>query len=155
MMAANEKVDARSIRMERVFAASAQDLWSALTDPARVALWYGGDGFANPHCEMDVQVGGIWSHVMRTPDGTEHSLRFRFTRVEPPHILAWRDAADSSGPLNLVRLEEAPGGTLLRFEALFPSSGDREAAEEFGFAFILEQGFARMAGVLGEQENVR
>lgn len=155
MTSANGKGDARSIRMERIFAASAEELWSALTDPARVALWYGGDGFSNPHCEMDVRVGGIWSHVMRTPDGTEHSLQFRFTRVEPPHVLAWHDAADSSGPLNLVRLEETPGGTLLCFEAIFPSSGDREAAEEFGFTFILEQGFARIARVLGEQENVR
>lgn len=155
MTLANDNSDPRMIRMERVFAASAQDLWSALTDPARVALWYGGDGFSNPHCEMDVRVGGIWSHVMRTPDGTEHSLRFRFTRVEPPHILAWRDAADSSGPLNLVRLEEAPGGTLLRFEATFPSAEDRAAAEGFGFAFILGQGFDRMARLLAQQETVR
>lgn len=148
---ANDDIASRTISMARIFAAPVHTIWDALTDPAQVKLWYGGANFSNPRCEMDVR-GARWSHVMRTPDGAEHDLKFEFTQVEPPHLLEWRDARDPQGPLNMVRLEEATGGTLLRFAARFATCRERLEADGDGFAVILRQGFDRMAGVLASED---
>ncbi|WP_081916716.1 SRPBCC domain-containing protein [Caulobacter sp. UNC358MFTsu5.1] len=136
------------ITMRRFFDAPIETVWSALTDPEFVALWYGGHGFSNPRCEMDVRPGGRWSHVMRTPDGAKHALEFEFTQVEPPSRLAWRDAADPAGPVNAVQLQPADGGALLAFDVEFATALARAEAEAHGFTPVLEQGFDRMAAVL-------
>lgn len=149
-----DDIASRTIAMERVFASSLEQVWDALTDPARVKLWYGGAGFSNLLCEMDVRVGGRWLHVMRTPDGTDHDLEFEFTLVEPPHLLAWRDARSPHGPLNMVRLEAVAGGTLMRFGARFATLDDRRDADGYGFSVILGQGFDRMGSVLAMEESL-
>jgi len=136
------------INMHRVFAAPIETVWLALTEPACVALWYGGHGFSNPHCLMDVRPGGRWSHVMRTPDGGEHSLAFEFTQVQAPYRLAWRDALASEGASNTVQLKATDEGTLLAFDVAFPSEKARDEAQAHGFTAVLEQGFDRMADVL-------
>src|SRR6202163_31763 len=73
-----------TIVMRRTFDAPRELVWDALTDPKHVVEWYGGRGFRNPVCEMDVRPGGRWRHVMRTPDGTEHTMEFVFVEVVKP-----------------------------------------------------------------------
>lgn len=140
---------AASIEMRQTFRARIDDVWAALTDPSHVALWYGGAGFSNPHCAMDVRPGGRWSHVMRTPEGVEHDLEFVFTDVAPPALLAWRDMRDAQAPVNIVRLETVGDDeTLLSFSAEFTTAQARSAAQNYGFESILGEGFERMAKVL-------
>jgi uncharacterized protein YndB with AHSA1/START domain len=69
------------ITMIHTLDAPREVVWETFTDPKHVARWYGGKGFANPVCEMDVRPGGHWRHVMRTPDGGEHRLHFIFVEV--------------------------------------------------------------------------
>jgi uncharacterized protein YndB with AHSA1/START domain len=35
---------------------------------SNVSKWWGGPGFTNPVCEMDVRPGGLWRQVMRFPE---------------------------------------------------------------------------------------
>jgi hypothetical protein len=49
----------------RDFDAPRELVWQAITDPKQVAVWYGGPGFTNPVCEMDLRSGGTWHHVMQ------------------------------------------------------------------------------------------
>jgi uncharacterized protein YndB with AHSA1/START domain len=83
--------------LERVFDAPRELVWAALTDPDQVKHWYGGRGFENRVCEMDVRPGGRWRHVMRTPDGVDHALEFVFLEVKPPERLVWRTAGPAAG----------------------------------------------------------
>ena len=57
------------IVMSRVYDAPRNLVWEAITQPKHVAQWWGGPGFSNPVCEMDLRPGGHWRHVMRFPDG--------------------------------------------------------------------------------------
>ena len=132
--------------MQRIFDAPREDVWAALTDPRQVAKWYGGRGFENPICEMDVRPGGLWRHVMRTPDGTEHALRFVFVEVVKPERLVWRSAdggATLGGPhdnIITITLEAAGRKTRWKLVARFPSMADREAAARMGFSTVLAEG---------------
>lgn len=151
------KIDDRStspvIAMEREFDAPIELVWAALTDPAQVVRWYGGHGFTNPVCEMDVRPGGRWHHVMRTPDGHEFPADFEFVEVAPPTTLVWRPVDHGhGGPHDCtvrVELETLGARTRWRMTATFHSLVDRDAANAIGFAHVLAQGCERFAALLG------
>ena len=65
-----------AVRMEDVYATSAEDLWSALTDPVRLARWIGA-------FEGDLRVGGTFS--ARFTSGWEGPGRVKICR--PPELL--------------------------------------------------------------------
>ena len=69
---ANEAI----IVMSRIYNAPREMVWEAMTEARHVAEWWGGPGFTNPVCEMDVRPGGLWRHVMRFPDGAELHMKF-------------------------------------------------------------------------------
>jgi uncharacterized protein YndB with AHSA1/START domain len=77
------------ILLTRIYDAPRDLVWEAITDPRHVAQWYGGDGFTNPVCEMDLRVGGLWRHVMRAPSGMEFPIDSIFLEVSPPERLVW------------------------------------------------------------------
>lgn len=149
------KIDDSSTRepilvMERIFDAPRDVVWEALTDPKQVARWYGGHGFENPVCEMDVRPGGRWRHVMRTPDGSEHPLQYVFVEVVTPERLVWRSADGGStlgGPhdnVMTVTLEAAGQKTKWRLVARFTSMANREAALRIGFTSVLTEGAQKL-----------
>jgi uncharacterized protein YndB with AHSA1/START domain len=133
-------------------------VWAAFTDPKHVVHWYGGRGFSNPVCEMDVRPGGLWHHVMRTPDGSEHRLEFVFVEVVKPERLSWKNAEhgkDSVGKptsLNTLTLEDLGRQTRSTFVARFSSIADRDLAMSFGFASVIREGVERMNEVLATMQ---
>jgi len=135
------------IVMRRTFDAPRAVVWATLTDPKHVARWYGGHGFENPVCEMDVRPGGRWRHVMRTPDGVDHDLEFVFVEVVKPERLAWRNADHGKRPGNgyrdnvtTVTLEEAGRKTRWELVTRFRSFADRDDAVRIGFTRVLGEG---------------
>jgi uncharacterized protein YndB with AHSA1/START domain len=125
--------------MRRTYDAPRAKVWEAMTEPRHVSRWWGGPGFSNPVCEMDLRPGGRWHHVMRFPDGHELVMDFVFIEVEPPSRLVWQnvDHGKRKGPPPTCRitstLEEAGGRTHTIMVAEFSSLADREYAVEMGF----------------------
>ena len=139
------------ITMTHTFDAPRDIVWEAFTDPAHVAKWYGGKGFTNPVCEMDVRPGGHWHHVMRTPDGGEQRLHFIFVDVLKPEKLSWKTEHGPAGKpaaFNTVTLEEQGRRTRVLFVARFTSIAERDLAMRWGFAAVLHEGVDRMREVL-------
>ena len=65
------------VRIEDRYDTDIDDLWSALTDPARLARWYGGGrgrpptGRRVPHlhrCQLTSRPRGAWKHASRHGD---------------------------------------------------------------------------------------
>lgn len=127
------------IIMRRTYDAPRAKVWEAMTEPRHVSRWWGGPGFSNPVCEMDLRPGGRWHHVMRFPDGHELVMDFVFIEVEPPSRLVWQnvDHGKRRGPPPTCKitstLEEAGGKTHTIMVAEFSSLADREYAVEMGF----------------------
>lgn len=142
------------IVMTRTYDAPRALVWEAMTDPKHVREWWGGPGFTNPVCEMDVRPGGRWKHVMRFPDGFELHMELVFVEVEAPSRLVWRHADQgerSEGPpasTITVTLEELGGSTRCTISARFSSMADRAKALEMGYTRPIEASNERLAQYL-------
>jgi uncharacterized protein YndB with AHSA1/START domain len=141
------------IVMSRMFDAPREVVWAAFTDPKHVVNWYGGHGFSNPGCEMDVRPGGLWRHVMRTPDGAEFAMTFVFIEVLKPEKISWRSVDHGKrthgppSPVNTVTFEDHLGRTKWQLVARFDSFADRDRATAIGFAETIAQGAERLNDV--------
>lgn len=135
------------IIMTRVFEAPRELVWAMFTEPKHVAKWYGGRGFENPVCEMDVRPGGLWRHVMRTPSGEEFANEFVFVEVIKPEKLSWQHIDYGREPSGAhptsrmtVTLEEAGANTRWRLVTEFSSFEERALAQRIGFAEAIAEG---------------
>jgi uncharacterized protein YndB with AHSA1/START domain len=142
------------IIMSRTLEAPREQVWEAFTRPEHVARWYGGQGFENPVCEMDVRPGGHWRHVMRAPDGAEYPLHFVFVEVVKPEKLVWQDIDYGERPpgglptcRNTVTMEDLGARTKWRLVARFGSFAERDTAREMGFAGRVGEGVDRFEEV--------
>jgi uncharacterized protein YndB with AHSA1/START domain len=147
------------IAMTRIYDAPRALVWIAMTEPKHVRQWWGGPGFTNPICEMDVRPGGLWNHVMRFPNGYELHLSFVFLEVDEPSRLVWQHTDHGKrkeGPptsVTTVTLEELGNRTRWTMVARFNSMADREAAVAMGYSRPIEASNERLAQYLETMER--
>jgi uncharacterized protein YndB with AHSA1/START domain len=146
------------IVMTRIYDAPRALVWEAMTKPEHVRQWWGGPGFTNPVCEIDLRPGGHWNHVLRFPDGKELHMKFEFLEVDAPSRLVWqhvghgeRGGKPQDGPptsRTTVTLEEVDGGTRCTILARFTSMARREQAVGMGYSRPIEASNDRLADYL-------
>jgi uncharacterized protein YndB with AHSA1/START domain len=73
-----------TIVTSRIFQASRELLWEAMSKPEHLRQWWGPHGTTNPLCELDFRVGGKWRIVQRAADGSETVFKGEFREIEPP-----------------------------------------------------------------------
>src|ERR1700719_995714 len=139
-------IDQPLIVITRMFDAARALVWTAITDPKNVAQWYGGPGFTNPVCEMDLRPGGAWRHVMQAPNGARFSINSVFLEVVKPERLVWKtikdENRDSAPPtaVSTVTLEEHGNQTKWTLVARFDSIAERDISVSMGFAKMIGTG---------------
>jgi len=132
--------DQPTITMNRVYDATREHVWEAITEPRHVKQWWGGAGVSNPVCEMDLRPGGRWTHTMRLPDGHEIHMKFVFVEIAPPERLVWDQAEpgkNGNGPPACrftVTLEDMGNRTGWCLVAQFGSLSERDAVAAMGFS---------------------
>ncbi len=148
--------DEPTIVMTRTYDAPRELVWRVTTQAKHVRKWWGGPGFSNPVCEMDVRPGGSWKHVLRFPDGKEMALTFVFLEVEPPTRLVWRHKESSfpgPNPHFTSTLEDiGPRLTQTTLVVRFASIEERDVAVGFGFTGPIEVSNDRLADYLESGE---
>ena len=143
-----------TIQMSRVYDAPRARVWEAMTQPRHIKQWWGGPGFENPVCEIDLRPGGRWHHVMRFPNGDELTMDFVFVEVDPPGRLVWQNADHGTrqgGPPTCriaVTLEDLGAQTRWRMVAEFLTPELRDAALASGFTGPIEGSNQRLAAYL-------
>lgn len=109
----------REVVLTRILNAPRPLVFSAWTEPDRLARWWGPECFTNPVCEIDLRPGGALRIVMKAPDGAEYPMSGVFQEIMPPERLVFTTAAeDGQGNhvlegLTAVTFEELDGGTKL------------------------------------------
>ena len=147
-------MDRPEIIITRLFDAPRPLVWTAITDPKHVAEWYGGPGFTNPVCEMDLRVGGTWYHVMQAPNGTRFTINSIFEEVVAPERLVWRTIKDlyrNPAPptsVNTITLEDRGLQTQWMLVTRFDSITERDLTAKMGFGQMIGMGLERMANHL-------
>jgi uncharacterized protein YndB with AHSA1/START domain len=74
-------VGARSDTRSKLIDASAAEVFAAMSDPTRVARWWGPEGFTNTIQAFEFRANGKWHLTMHGPDGTDYPNESRFVRI--------------------------------------------------------------------------
>ena len=105
----------RVVRIERTFAAPAEEVFDAWTSPDVIRRWFHCDSaWDTPVADVDLQVGGKIRVVMRRPDGTEVEAQGIFTLIDRPHrlVMTWTfDDDPSNEQLLELSFMESNGAT--------------------------------------------
>lgn len=65
----------------------AATVFALMTDPSRIAEWWGPHGVTTVVEEMDVRPGGKWRFLSHHPGGEDHGFRGEYREVTPPEVL--------------------------------------------------------------------
>jgi uncharacterized protein YndB with AHSA1/START domain len=60
-----------------------EEVFAAFSDPNRLKMWWGPNGFSNAFEVFDFQQGGEWKFTMIGPDGSQYQNHSRFALINP------------------------------------------------------------------------
>ncbi len=88
---ADVEIQDRELVISRVFDAPRQLVYKVWTEPEHIKNWWGPGPFTAPRCEVDLQVGGGYIYVMRSPDGQEFPVQGEFIEIVKNEKLVYTD----------------------------------------------------------------
>jgi uncharacterized protein YndB with AHSA1/START domain len=140
----------REIHVERIFYASRERVWRAMTEPKLLAQWWGRGNRLTVE-KLDVQRGGHWRFVEHTPEG-DHGFEGRFREVTPPERIAmtfeW-DGMPGHVAINTMTLHDlGDGRTKLVTTSLFHTTGERDGMLKSGMEVGMNQSYEALDRVL-------
>lgn len=98
----------REILSARTFDAPPERVFAAFTDAARLARWWGPEGFTTTIQAFDPRPGGAWRAVLHGPDGADYPSESVFVAVEEPSRIVFRHVSEQH-PYELT-IDLAPEG---------------------------------------------
>ena len=131
------------VRIERTFAASAEDVFDAWTSPEVMRRWFHpAPDWDAPEAEVDLRVGGKVRVVMRKPDGTQVEAQGEYTLIDRPRRLAmtWTfDDHPSNEQLIELSFSESEGLTTVLMVNSGISTDERRNAQDSGWRGCLDE----------------
>jgi uncharacterized protein YndB with AHSA1/START domain len=142
----------REVVLKRIFDASRELVFDALTTPELLKRWYGPTGWTLILCEIDLKVGGNWHFVVERPDGKKIGQKGVYHEVIRPERIvnteSWEDW-DPGETLVTTTLVEIDRKTTLTSTSLFPSQEVRDIILKSGLDDGAKQSYQRLADLLG------
>ena len=126
------------IRVERVFDAPREHVFSVYTDPELIPEWWGSNTVVE---EMDVRAGGAYR--FRTDRGV---IEGEFHQVDPPALLV----QTFQNHVQTLEFQELGEQTKLTQTMRFESSEQRDMTMQYGVEAGAKSGFARIDAVLAK-----
>jgi uncharacterized protein YndB with AHSA1/START domain len=130
------------VRIERTFAAAAEDVFDAWTSPEVMRRWFhAGPDWDTPEAEVDLRVGGKVRVVMRRPDGTEAEAQGEYTLIDRPHrlVMTWTfDDDPSNEQLIELSFSESEGSTTVLMINSGISTDERRDNQDQGWHACLD-----------------
>jgi uncharacterized protein YndB with AHSA1/START domain len=93
-------------------------VFAAIKDPARLAKWWGPNGFTNRFDVFEFRPGGKWVFDMIGPDGKVYPNESVFVNIEADRQVVIRHVCQPHFTLTIT-LEPSPGGTMIHWEQTF------------------------------------
>ncbi len=108
----------RELCTSRKIGATRERVFQAFADPARLAQWWGPEGFTNTFHEFDLRPGGSWRFVMHGPDGKDYPNEITFLDVVPPERVKLRHLSAPHFDLGITFADEG-GETVVGWQQVF------------------------------------
>jgi uncharacterized protein YndB with AHSA1/START domain len=139
----NPKLD---LMLERIVDVPRDLVWKAWTTPEHLKKWFTPAPWTTIDCKIDLRPGGIFSTVMRSPEGEEFPNMGCYLEVVQNEKLVWTDALlpgyrpvdqpeSGAGMLftAMILLEPHDKGTKYTAIAMHKDEADKSKHEEMGF----------------------
>jgi uncharacterized protein YndB with AHSA1/START domain len=144
--------------VERIFDASREKVFAALTQKDKLEKWWTGPGYGVRVDKVDARDGGAWQFVNIDNDGKEFYFHGSFHEVTAPERIIQTFEFDGLGERGHVALEKVElselddGRTLLRTTDTFMSVADRDGMIENGMEEGLQESYRQLDHVLKTME---
>jgi uncharacterized protein YndB with AHSA1/START domain len=142
-MAVKADTPGREIVSTRVFDVPPDRVFAAFADSARLARWWGPNGFTNTIHEFDLKPGGKWRLDMHGPDGTTYANESVFTEVVKPGRVVFRHLEPVHAFQMTMTFADEAGKTRVTWQMLFDEAEECERVKPF-VAGANEQNFDRL-----------
>lgn len=97
-----------TFQTSRDIAAPPEAVFAAMADPARLARWWGPEGFRNSFEVCDFRPGGAWKFTMHGPDGSNYPNESVFEEIEEARKLVIHHVC---APFFRLHIELTPSAT--------------------------------------------
>ncbi len=116
-----DPVATRTDSRSKVIPASTAAIYAAISDPARMARWWGPAGFTNTIHDFQFRSGGSWLLTMHGPDGKDYPNESRFARIVPERLVEIEHLSGHHFVLTIELLERG-AGTLVAWQQVFDTA---------------------------------
>ena len=138
-----DPVATRTDSRSKVIPASTAAIYAAISDPARMARWWGPAGFTNTIHDFQFRPGGSWLLTMHGPDGKDYPNQSRFARIVPERLVEIEHLSGHHFVLTIELLERG-AGTLVAWQQVFDTADHYRKLATF-VAVANEQNLERLA----------
>jgi len=83
-----------TFKTSREILATMEQVFAAISDPERLARWWGPAGFTNTFNVCEFKNGGRWSFVMHGPNGANYLNENVFLEIESPRKVVVQHASE-------------------------------------------------------------
>ena len=123
--------DDRACVHTRLIDAPPQRVFQAISDPARLARWWGPEGFSSTFEEFDFRPGGTWRFVMYGPDGRDYPNESAFLEVVASKRVVLEHLSEGHHFLLTITLEAQGNRTRVGWRQVFDTVEHRERVAPF------------------------
>ena len=113
----------RELVTTRVLDAPRERVFSAFSDAAHLAQWWGPQGFRNTFHEFDLRAGGAWRYTMHGPNGADYPNESVFVEIVKPERIVIEHVSGPRFRLTITLTAEA-GRTRLTWRQRVPTAAD-------------------------------
>ncbi len=119
-----------TFRHSREIPASPEAVFDAFRDPARLAHWWGPDGFSNSFHTFEFRPGGQWQFTMHGPDGATYPNHSEFVEIVPNSLIRIKHINLPHFELS-ISLEPSEIGTRVSWVGVFENQEFAENRRQF------------------------
>lgn len=102
----------------REIPATIEQVFAAISDPERLARWWGPAGFTNKFHVCEFREGGRWSLTMYGPDGKHFANENVFAEIDPPAKVVVEHVSEPKYRL-IIGLTSSAEGTVVTWSQTF------------------------------------
>jgi uncharacterized protein YndB with AHSA1/START domain len=147
----------REIRIERVFDAPRELVFSVYTDPKLIPEWWGPRGTTAIVDQMDVRPGGGWRFRIDNSQGEETAFRGTYREVTPPERIVqtfeW-EGMPGHVAVETAIFEDLGERTRVVTTSLFHTTEERDGMLQSGMESGTNDTYARLDELLARQAEL-